>query len=180
MMDPSQWHTGSLGGLSGCVEVKLIDYEEAGYFASSNPPEGELCIRGASVVENYWKDEAETSRAFTNDGWLKTGDIGIVYAACRTHPANKLTQPLIGRIDEHGALWIIDRKKNLVKNLNGQYIALEKVSEGREDFVFRTNISSAAGIAISVSSSSCQRLHLCRLNKSEANRHNHSCRGCTQ
>jgi long-subunit acyl-CoA synthetase (AMP-forming) len=76
MMDPSQWHTGSLGGMHGCVEVKLIDYEEAGYFASSSPPEGEICIRGASIVESYWKDEVETRKAFTNDGWLKTGDIG--------------------------------------------------------------------------------------------------------
>lgn len=75
-MDPSQWHTGSLGGMHGCVEVKLIDYEEAGYFASSSPPEGEICIRGASIVESYWKDEVETRKAFTNDGWLKTGDIG--------------------------------------------------------------------------------------------------------
>jgi hypothetical protein len=47
MMDPSQWHTGSLGGMHGCVEV-----------------------------ESYWKDEVETRKAFTNDGWLKTGDIG--------------------------------------------------------------------------------------------------------
>ncbi|CAG8955433.1 hypothetical protein HYFRA_00010298 [Hymenoscyphus fraxineus] len=107
MMDPTQWHTGSLGGLSGCVEAKLIDHEEAGYHASSNPPEGELCIRGASVVDSYWRNEDETSKAFTVDGWLKTGDIG--------------------RFDEHGALWIIDRKKNLVKNVNGQYIALEKL-----------------------------------------------------
>ncbi|CAG8971638.1 hypothetical protein HYALB_00003106 [Hymenoscyphus albidus] len=107
MMDPTQWHTGSLGGLSGCVEAKLIDYEEAGYHASSSPPEGELCIRGASVVDSYWRNEDETSKAFTEDGWPKTGDIG--------------------RFDEHGALWIIDRKKNLVKNPNGQYIALEKL-----------------------------------------------------
>jgi len=76
-MDPSQWQPGSLGGMSGSVEIKLIDYKDAGYFASSSPPEGEICIRGASVVRSYWKDEIETSKAFTNDGWLKTGDIGM-------------------------------------------------------------------------------------------------------
>jgi long-chain acyl-CoA synthetase len=76
MLEPSQWHIGSLGGMHGSVEIKLIDYEEAGYFTSNNPPCGELCIRGASVVQSYWKNEEETKRAFTDDGWLKTGDIG--------------------------------------------------------------------------------------------------------
>lgn len=75
-MDPTQWNTGSLGGMHGSVEIKLIDYEEAGYFTSKPQPEGEICIRGASVVGYYWKDEEETRKAFTHDGWLKTGDVG--------------------------------------------------------------------------------------------------------
>lgn len=76
MMAPDQWHTGSVGGMMGSVEMKLVDYEEAGYFASSDPPEGEVCVRGASIAGKYWKDEEETRRAFTGDGWLRTGDIG--------------------------------------------------------------------------------------------------------
>jgi long-chain acyl-CoA synthetase len=59
------------------VEVKLIDYEEAGHLASNSLPEGDICIRGASVVENYSKDEVETKKTFTKDGGIKTGDIGI-------------------------------------------------------------------------------------------------------
>lgn len=78
MMDPSQWHTGSVGGAMGSVEIKLIDYEEASYYSSSNPPEGEICIRGASIAGSYWDNEEETKMAFTSDGWLKTGDIGMV------------------------------------------------------------------------------------------------------
>jgi long-chain acyl-CoA synthetase len=107
IMDPCEWHTGSLGSIPGCVEIKLVDYEEAGYMASSDPPEGEIWIRGGSVAEGYWQDEEETRKAFTRDGWFKTGDVG--------------------RIDERGAVMIIDRRKNLVKTLNGEYIAIEKV-----------------------------------------------------
>ncbi len=103
-----EWHTGSLGSVPGCAEIKLVDYKEAGYLTSNDPPEGEILIRGGSVAEGYWQNDEETSKAFTVDGWFKTGDIG--------------------RIDSRGAIRIIDRKKNLVKTLNGEYIAIEKVS----------------------------------------------------
>jgi long-chain acyl-CoA synthetase len=104
-----EWYTGNLGRIPGCAEIKLVDYEEAGYSTSSQPPEGEIWIRGASVAEGYWQNEEETTKAFTHDGWFKTGDIG--------------------RMDSRGAISIIDRKKNLVKTLNGEYIAIEKVSK---------------------------------------------------
>ena len=107
IMDPADWHTASLGAIPGCAELKLVDWDEAGYLTSKQPPEGEIWIRGGSVADRYWKNEAETRATFTNDGWFKTGDIG--------------------RINENGSITIIDRKKNLVKMLNGEYIAIEKV-----------------------------------------------------
>jgi long-chain acyl-CoA synthetase len=58
-------------------------------------------------MEGYWKDEKQTAEALSPDGWFKTGDIG--------------------EWDANGHLKIIDRKKNLVKTLNGEYIALEKL-----------------------------------------------------
>lgn len=107
-MDPLGWNTDALGEIPGCIEVKLVDFEEAGYFTSSNPPQGEIWIRGGSVTSGYLDLPEENKENFSDDGWFKTGDIG--------------------EFNQRGELKIIDRKKNLVKTLNGEYIALEKVS----------------------------------------------------
>ncbi|MCJ1391685.1 long-chain fatty acid-CoA ligase [Xylographa bjoerkii] len=107
LMDPTEWHPESLGNIPACIEMKLVDYPEAGYFAGTDPPQGEIWIRGNCVMEGYWQNEKETAEAITSDGWFKTGDIG--------------------EWEPNGHFKIIDRKKNLVKTLNGEYIALEKV-----------------------------------------------------
>lgn len=107
LMDPLAWTDDALGTIPGSIEVKLVDFEDAGYFSTNNPPQGEIWIRGGSVADGYLDLEKETKESFTDDGWFKTGDIG--------------------EFDKHGNLRIIDRKKNLVKTLNGEYIALEKV-----------------------------------------------------
>ncbi len=54
---------------------------------------GELWIRGASVIKGYFADE-EATRDALRDGWLRTGDIG--------------------RVDEEGFLYILDRKKDII------------------------------------------------------------------
>lgn len=115
LMDPLSWTDESMGQLSGAVEVKLVDYAEAGYHAANKPPQGEIWIRGGCITAGYLNREKETKESFTSDGWFKTGDIG--------------------EWDRHGALKIIDRKKNLVKTLNGEYIALEKVGPAFRNFV---------------------------------------------
>lgn len=106
-MDPLAWTDEALGEIPASVEVKLVDFADAGYYAANDPPQGEIWIRGGSVTEGYLDLEKETKESFTDDGWFKTGDIG--------------------EFDSMGHLRIIDRKKNLVKTLNGEYIALEKV-----------------------------------------------------
>ncbi|KAI9729737.1 MAG: long-chain fatty acid-CoA ligase [Cirrosporium novae-zelandiae] len=111
--DPMAWTSDALGDLPASIEVKLVDFPDAGYFAKNNPPQGEIWIRGDSVTEGYYENEEETRNAITLDGWFKTGDIG--------------------EFDHYGHLKIIDRKKNLVKTLNGEYIALEKLES-----VYRT------------------------------------------
>lgn len=100
------------GCLVGSVTAKLIDVPDAGYFAKNN--QGELLVTGNCVTKEYYKNEKETSSAFSSDGWFMTGDI------CEWTP--------------NGNLKIIDRRKNLVKTLNGEYIALEKLES-----VYRSN-----------------------------------------
>lgn len=103
---------GIAGDLSGAVQIKLVDVEELGYLAKNN--QGEIWIKGASVTPEYYKNPEETKEAITEDGWFRTGDIG--------------------EFTPRGQLKIIDRKKNLVKTLNGEYIALEKLES-----VYRSN-----------------------------------------
>ncbi len=80
---------------------------DLGYLSNHTPlPQGEIWIRGPAVTDGYLDLEEENEQSF-HDGWFKTGDIG--------------------EFDEDGRLRVIDRKKNMVKTLNGEYIALEKV-----------------------------------------------------
>ena len=108
LMDPMEWTDEAHGTLVGSAEVKLVDFPEAGYHATNKPrPQGEIWIRGPSVMSEYYDNPQETAAAMTADGWFKTGDIG--------------------EWDKNGHLKVIDRKKNLIKTLNGEYIALEKL-----------------------------------------------------
>lgn len=88
------------------IEIKLVDVPDLSYFTSHNPPQGEIWIRGGAIIDGYLDNPEENAIAFEG-GWFKTGDIGL--------------------FDATGQLKIIDRKKNLVKTQNGEYIALEKV-----------------------------------------------------
>ena len=105
--DPMHWTDNAVGDIPSSIEIKLVDFQDAGYYASNYPPQGEVWIRGPPVFQGYFDNEDETKQALTDDGWFKTGDIG--------------------EFDKNGHLRVIDRKKNLVKTLNGEYIALEKV-----------------------------------------------------
>ncbi|BFZ53743.1 long-chain fatty acid-CoA ligase [Savitreella phatthalungensis] len=106
VMAPEQYTPGSVGAPLACVELKLVDVPEAGYSTKSKPSQGEVWLRGDSITSGYLNRDDENKEAF-EDGWFKTGDIG--------------------EWDNSGLLNLIDRKKNLVKTLNGEYIALEKL-----------------------------------------------------
>ena len=68
--------------------------------------DGEILVRGPSVMRGYWRDEAGTSKVL-RDGWLHTGDVGV--------------------IDQDGFLQITDRKKDIIVNSGGDNVAPQRV-----------------------------------------------------
>ena len=76
----------------------------------SNYPQtiaGEIQVRGENVMEGYYKNPQATAAAFTDDGWLRTGDLGI--------------------LDRHNRLFIKGRLKTMILGANGQNIYPEEI-----------------------------------------------------
>jgi long-chain acyl-CoA synthetase len=104
---------GSIGIPMEGVNVKLVDWPEGGYLTSDKPnPRGEIVIGGDLVALGYYKAPELTAESFYTDSdgmrWFYTGDIG--------------------QVSPDGSFKIIDRKKDLTKLSNGEYISLGKVS----------------------------------------------------
>ncbi|KAG8537228.1 hypothetical protein GDO81_024878, partial [Engystomops pustulosus] len=102
---PGDWTAGHVGAPLPCNLLKLVDVTDMNYFSSNG--EGEVCIKGSNVFKGYLKDPEKTAEAIDEEGWLHTGDIG--------------------KWLPNGTLKIIDRKKNIFKLAQGEYIAPEKI-----------------------------------------------------
>jgi len=85
--------------LDGLMEVRVAEPNEEGI--------GELQVRGEHVMIGYYHNEEATKESFTEDGWLKTGDLGY--------------------IDKDGFIYIKGRDKNMLLGPSGQNIYPEEI-----------------------------------------------------
>lgn len=112
---PSDTSSGNVGGPLTCVEFKLKDVPDMKYTAldkgpNGEPmPRGEICMRGPSIFVGYYKDAEKTKETIDETGWHHSGDIGVILP--------------------NGALKLVDRKKNIFKLAQGEYVAPEKVEQ---------------------------------------------------
>jgi acyl-CoA synthetase (AMP-forming)/AMP-acid ligase II len=84
---------GSIGPAIPNTECRIVDMATEQDVAAGEP--GELCIRGPQVMKGYLNNPEATAHAIDADGWFHTGDVA--------------------RLDEDGAVWIVDRIKELIK-----------------------------------------------------------------
>lgn len=89
----------SVGKIVGGCEVRILD--------------GEIQVKSPSVMMGYYKDPEETAKSITEDGWLRTGDMGY--------------------FDEEGFLFFTGRCKNLIVLSNGENVAPEQLENLFED-----------------------------------------------
>lgn len=89
----------SVGKIVGGCEVRILD--------------GEIQVKSPSVMMGYYKDPEETAKSITEDGWLRTGDLGY--------------------FDEEGFLFFTGRCKNLIVLSNGENVAPEQLENLFED-----------------------------------------------
>ncbi|XWS61620.1 hypothetical protein CRYUN_Cryun07bG0142000 [Craigia yunnanensis] len=97
---------GTVGPPVPNVDIRLESVPDMGYDALSSRPRGEICIKGNTLFSGYYKREDLTNEVMI-DGWLHTGDVGE-------------WQP-------NGSMKIIDRKKNIFKLSQGEYVAVENL-----------------------------------------------------
>ena len=89
---------------------KVVDRMEV-KIDSDNPATevGEIMVRGTNVMLGYYKNEEATKEVMMDDGWMKTGDLGV--------------------IDKDGFIYIKGRNKNLILGSGGQNIYPEEIEE---------------------------------------------------
>ena len=97
---------GHVGGPTPACEAMLVDVPDMGYLHTDTQHKGQPCqgrgeiwVRGPTIFKGYYKEEAKTKETIDDEGWLRSGDIGLWTM--------------------NGQLQIIDRKKNILKLSQG-------------------------------------------------------------
>ncbi len=113
-------------GLTECFVISVANPEH-NKFGTCGPvvplmqvrisPEGEIQAKSPSMMKGYWNKPELSKEMFTEDGWIKTGDVGF--------------------IDEEGYVTITDRIKELFKTSGGKYISPQQIETLlKEDIYF--------------------------------------------
>ena len=117
------WTKYVAGSCGKCVDVAevRIDSEDPQHVV------GEIQARGENIMIGYYKNPEATANAFTEDGWLKTGDLGI--------------------IDAEGNIFIRGRSKNMILGPSGQNIYPEEIEAivNNQDYVVESVVVDRGG-----------------------------------
>ena len=116
----TKYVAGSCGKAVDVAEVR-IDSEDPQHVV------GEIQARGENITIGYYKNEEATANAFTEDGWLRTGDLGIM--------------------DADGNIFIRGRSKNMILGPSGQNIYPEELEAvvNNQDFVMESVVVDRGG-----------------------------------
>lgn len=99
---PKKFVARSSGQILPNMEAKVVPLEEGN-------PCGEIYVRGANVMLGYYKNDAATREVMMDDGWMKTGDLGI--------------------IDDKHYIFLKGRNKNMILGASGQNIYPEEIED---------------------------------------------------
>jgi len=118
----TKWLPGSVGTPVRDMELRVVDEDGEDVLVGDT---GEIWVRGPNVFAGYLDDPEATARVLTADGWLRTGDIGVV--------------------DDEGHLFIVDRAKDLiiVSGFNVFPAEVESVINSHPDVVESSVIGTA-------------------------------------
>lgn len=118
--DWSRYAQGSCGKIIDCIEAR-IDSDDPQHIA------GEIQAKGANITIGYYKNEEANKAAFTEDGFLHTGDLGV--------------------IDKAGNVFIRGRSKSMILSANGQNIYPEELEAviNNQDYVSESIVVDRSG-----------------------------------